>query len=150
MVLEWILLSIGGRVAPPFAERKATMDQTGEGTEMNIIRKFRTASNRKAARWELVIDLVLLVLIATSSLFLPSSAIQAGVQDGDVQSPNRSLGATANTQRTVTYAYDSAGRLTRADYGEDGALVYHYDPAGNLVGLTPGGEYHVYLPLVMR
>ena len=33
---------------------------------------------------------------------------------------------------TVSYTYDSAGRLIGADYGDKGAIVYTYDKAGNL------------------
>jgi len=40
--------------------------------------------------------------------------------------------ATATAQ-TVNYSYDAAGRLTRADYGDAGAIAYTYDPAGNLL-----------------
>lgn len=129
---------------------------------MNIIHKFRTASTRKAARWGLVMALVLLlVLSAASSFGHPSTTLKAGAQDrqenknAEGQAPisklTRSVGLQYPTSsRTVTYAYDSAGRLTRAGYGEDGALVYRYDPGGNLVGVTPGGENYVYLPLVLR
>jgi len=33
----------------------------------------------------------------------------------------------------VTYIYDSAGRLVKADYGSAGALIYTYDKAGRLI-----------------
>ena len=38
--------------------------------------------------------------------------------------------------QAVTYSYDSAGRLVKADYGAAGAIVYVYDNAGNLVNRT--------------
>ena len=38
----------------------------------------------------------------------------------------------------VTYSYDSAGRLAKADYGAAGAIVYVYDNAGNLLNLLLG------------
>ncbi|MBI3990370.1 MAG: RHS repeat protein [candidate division NC10 bacterium] len=34
---------------------------------------------------------------------------------------------------TVTYTYDEAGRLIRADYGDGRAITYTYDAAGNLL-----------------
>lgn len=33
----------------------------------------------------------------------------------------------------ATYSYDTADRLIKADYGSAGAVLYSYDPAGNLV-----------------
>jgi uncharacterized protein (TIGR03437 family) len=33
----------------------------------------------------------------------------------------------------VTYSYDSAGRLIKADYGTGGSITYSYDKAGNLL-----------------
>ncbi|HEY3743567.1 MAG TPA: RHS repeat domain-containing protein [Bryobacteraceae bacterium] len=37
---------------------------------------------------------------------------------------------------SVGYTYDSAGRLTKIDYGTQGAIVYTYDNAGNLLSRT--------------
>jgi len=34
---------------------------------------------------------------------------------------------------TISYTYDDAGRLTRADYGADKSIVYTYDSNGNLL-----------------
>src|SRR5947209_7489687 len=39
----------------------------------------------------------------------------------------------------VTYSYDSAGRLVKADYGGAGAIVYAYDNAGNLLNRSVQG-----------
>jgi YD repeat-containing protein len=36
-------------------------------------------------------------------------------------------------QETVTYAYDDAGRLISADYGDGRSITYTYDNAGNLL-----------------
>jgi uncharacterized protein RhaS with RHS repeats len=36
----------------------------------------------------------------------------------------------------VNYTYDSAGRLTRVDYGTSGAITYSYDKAGNVLSRT--------------
>ena len=36
----------------------------------------------------------------------------------------------------ATYTYDSGGRVTKVDYGANGAVVYGYDAAGNLVTRT--------------
>ena len=33
---------------------------------------------------------------------------------------------------TITYTYDNAGRLTKADYGDGGSIAYTYDSNGNL------------------
>ena len=46
----------------------------------------------------------------------------------------------------VTYSYDPAGRLIKADYGAAGSITYTYDKAGNLLsrsvvsGSTAGGD----------
>ena len=37
---------------------------------------------------------------------------------------------------TVNYTYDSAGRLTKVDYGAAGSIRYEYDKAGNLTRRT--------------
>lgn len=34
----------------------------------------------------------------------------------------------------ASYTYDTAGHLTKANYGAAGSVVYTYDPAGNLIG----------------
>ena len=44
-----------------------------------------------------------------------------------------SLNAAAST---VTYSYDAAGRLLRADYGNGRGFVYRYDANGNLISRT--------------
>ena len=36
----------------------------------------------------------------------------------------------------VTYTYDTAGRLTKVDYGNGNAIVYTYDNAGSLLSRT--------------
>ncbi len=33
----------------------------------------------------------------------------------------------------ITYTYDNAGRLTKADYGEGRSIAYTYDSGGNLI-----------------
>ncbi len=50
----------------------------------------------------------------------PSTGLRAGLQ-----SPTSS--------RTITYAYDDAGRLVGADYGDGQGITYTYDEAGNLL-----------------
>jgi len=59
-----------------------------------------------------------------------------------------SLSTTAQ-MRIVTYAYDDAGRLVQAKYG-DKRITYTYDAAGNLLSREIGIEAEVYLPLVLR
>jgi uncharacterized protein (TIGR03437 family) len=44
-----------------------------------------------------------------------------------------SLFHAAVVAQTVSYSYDNAGRLTRADYGSRGSITYSYDGSGNLV-----------------
>jgi len=39
---------------------------------------------------------------------------------------------------SVTYTYDSAGRLAVANYGSGGCLIYKYDSAGHLVSRQHG------------
>lgn len=41
---------------------------------------------------------------------------------------------------TVTYTYDDAGRLVKADYGNGTAIEYNYDNAGNLLERGITGE----------
>jgi hypothetical protein len=36
----------------------------------------------------------------------------------------------------TTYSYDSAGRLSKVDYGAGGSITYTYDNAGNLLSRT--------------
>jgi hypothetical protein len=43
------------------------------------------------------------------------------------------LGATIAQGGTIQYAYDRAGRLLLADYGNDRTASYAYDRAGNLL-----------------
>lgn len=54
----------------------------------------------------------------------------------------------SDSRRTITYAYDSADRLTTVNYGGETIVAYTYDPSGNLVGMPPS-SYDVYLPLVL-
>jgi YD repeat-containing protein len=58
--------------------------------------------------------------------------------------------ALAPTPRTITYAYDGAGRLLRVDYGQGWAASYSYDAAGNLLQYRAGTTLHVYLPVLVR
>jgi YD repeat-containing protein len=43
------------------------------------------------------------------------------------------LAATAASGGPVTYTYDAAGRLVKADYGQNHSIVYTYDANGNLL-----------------
>ncbi len=47
--------------------------------------------------------------------------------------------ASALFAGTVAYTYDTAGRLTKADYGAAGSIAYEYDKAGNLTKRTVTG-----------
>jgi len=47
--------------------------------------------------------------------------------------------ASALFAGTVNYTYDTAGRLTKADYGAAGSIAYEYDKAGNLTKRTVTG-----------
>lgn len=51
------------------------------------------------------------------------------------------LAATAAAQ-TVTYSYDAAGRLVRADLGGGRAVAYTYDAAGNLLSAASESPDH--------
>ena len=44
--------------------------------------------------------------------------------------------AHATFAGVVNYSYDPAARLTRADYGVNGAITYTYDKAGNVLSRT--------------
>lgn len=48
--------------------------------------------------------------------------------------------ASALLAGTVSYTYDTAGRLTKADYGSAGSIAYEYDKAGNLIKRTVAGS----------
>lgn len=52
--------------------------------------------------------------------------------------------------RTITFAYDDAGRLTQANYGQVKAIAYTYDEAGNLIQHVVIQMYKAYLPVVLR
>ena len=41
--------------------------------------------------------------------------------------------ATHATADNVTYTYDDAGRLTKANYGNSRAIIFTYDKAGNII-----------------
>lgn len=51
--------------------------------------------------------------------------------------------------RSVSYAYDAAGRLVSADYGGV-YILYIYDEAGNLLKQAVLELRRVYLPLVLK
>lgn len=51
------------------------------------------------------------------------------------------LAATAGAD-TVSYSYDAAGRLVRADLGGGRAVVYTYDAAGNLLSAASESPDH--------
>jgi len=54
------------------------------------------------------------------------------------------------TVRTITYSYDAAGRLSRADYGDGTAILYLYDSGGNMLSRRIVHVMLVYLPLVIK
>lgn len=52
------------------------------------------------------------------------------------------------TPRTITYMYDTAGRLSMANYGGGKLFVYEYDRNGNLVATTD--RLSIYLPVALK
>ncbi|MFC6978267.1 RHS repeat-associated core domain-containing protein [Microbulbifer taiwanensis] len=52
---------------------------------------------------------------------------------------------TDTLQRTTSFDYDLAGRVTRQTYHDGRSVGYQYDPAGNLTAITPPGrEAHIF------
>ena len=97
--------------------------------------------DRRARTLALTLVLILLLLL----LFLAS-----WVADAATAGTAHSLPQQAPTPRTITYSYDPAGRLVRADYGDGVAVSYTYDAAGNLLQYRLGAETRVYLPVLLR
>jgi YD repeat-containing protein len=56
----------------------------------------------------------------------------------------------ADGPTTVSYAYDAAGRLVEARYGDRITISYTYDAAGNLLRRVVARGGVVYLPLILR
>ena len=56
----------------------------------------------------------------------------------------------ATSSRTITFSYDSAGRLVQANYGSGKTIAYTYDKAGNLLSSAVTTVARLYLPLMMR
>jgi len=103
--------------------------------------KFQISSLRKAPLWALAAALALL-LVLSSGPRSPQS-LAAGPAPG--------AGAEKQSEITISYTYDDAGRLIQADYGNGQGLAYDYDAAGNLLRReVTGGGYALYLPLVLR
>ena len=104
----------------------------------------------KATLWGILIVLALLLIWGNAGR--PAQGSMAG--EGAAASPQEYVphSSAARSQpvqsRAVIYRYDAAGRLLLADYGDGNALRYHYDPAGNLRGITTG--YSIYLPVLIR
>ena len=52
---------------------------------------------------------------------------------------------TDTLQRTTSFDYDLAGRVTRQTWHDGRSVGYQYDPAGNLTAITPPGrEAHIF------
>ena len=106
------------------------------------------------------------VLLLTTALpagrTLAERAEEQGSKDTEVQGSggaeeqgSRGAGvqsAIRNPQSatTITYTYDGAGRLVKADYGDGNSINYTYDAAGNLLSRTIDRTFRIYLPLVLR
>ncbi|MBM4431284.1 MAG: hypothetical protein FJ026_13210 [Chloroflexi bacterium] len=71
------------------------------------------------------------------------TVLLAAVQPGGAFGRPPLQGGTASTAQgqTVTYTYDEAGRLVRADYGNGKAIAYTYDAAGNLLRVESPSIY---------
>lgn len=115
---------------------------------MNRTQK-KQPKGRKAMLWG---GIVLALLLIWGSAGRPAQGSRAGEDTAARPQEYVSHSSTAHFEpaqsRAVTYRYDASGRLLLADYGGGNALHYHYDPAGNLRGITTG--YSIYLPLALR
>ncbi len=110
---------------------------------MKTTNKVRQWS-RVAVLGTIALVLALLLLVVSGGVPLRGSGA-AGVPPAPAAPQPYAAPAQS---RTITYQYDGAGRLTMANYGGDGLLVYSYDQAGNLVRITD--HVAIYLPLVTR
>ena len=112
----------------------------------------------KFARQRTIVSFLISVSLLGLLLISPSATLRTGAEAqmgegagerGNVLSSAPLPPSVPVQARTITYAYDAAGRLTQANYGGS-SIAYTYDAAGNLVGVSPGGGRRRYLPLIMR
>jgi YD repeat-containing protein len=133
---------------------------------MSIKLQYHSHPGRKPAFWGLVVALVLILTVGSAGAVGPAgmprswasselspSAIRhaplARMHPANMPiADERPANPQASNARTVTFSYDRNGRLTSANYGDGVLLVYRYDPAGNLEGVT--GRLCIFLPLVVR
>ena len=89
---------------------------------------------------------------AVLALLLAAAVISGRQVAADTSSlqPNRAGEREAPTMRSINYAYDGAGRLVRADYGDGKAIVYTYDAAGNLLQRMVVARVPLYLPIMLK
>jgi len=90
-------------------------------------------------------------LVAMLALLLVAAAGAQGGEGAAVQPQTSEVCKTSEVSqpRTITYTYDGAGRLVKADYGEGHVIAYTYDAAGNLIRRGPG-MVGVYLPFILK
>jgi len=113
----------------------------------------------KFARQRTIVSFLISVSLLGLLLISPSATLRTGAEAqmgegagerGNVLSSAPLPPSVPVQARTITYAYDAAGRLVSANYGGGAGIAYAYDAAGNLVGVSPGGGRRRYLPLIMR
>lgn len=85
------------------------------------------------------------VLLLTALLLLIAQAVRPAPLGAVVELELSAV--QAQTARTFTFSYDSAGRITAAGYG-GASLRYQYDASGNLI--TQTYQSSIYLPVITR
>jgi YD repeat-containing protein len=81
-----------------------------------------------------------------SIIVLLAALLLGGQSPAGAASPARPQAAGGS----VTYTYDAAGRLVRADYGGGKSIIYTYDHAGNLTQRQVTSRALLYLPVILR
>jgi len=107
--------------------------------------------SRGTARTILSIAAAALILV-TGSLALAQLAPdppQAPLSPSALAAPENEL-RLATTPQVVRYAYDTAGRLIRAEYDDETTISYTYDAAGNLLRRRVVRVVKVYLPMLLK
>jgi YD repeat-containing protein len=85
--------------------------------------------NRSHVRLAVMVSILLLSLLLSTGL---AGASGREWKEG-MEWRDTSVLSLPSASRTVSYAYDDAGRLVRASYGDGKSIVYAYDNAGNLL-----------------
>ena len=81
------------------------------------------------------------LLLAVAALVVRAAGAAAPAAGGSAEPPR---------PQQISYSYDAAGRLVRAEYGDGKSIVYTYDAAGNLLRRSLAQRMPAYLPIVLK